>query len=208
MNYEQDRRDAAAWATDWRVKKRNRRIILAVVAIAAITAFVFGVRFLTEYMTRTLYSSEQEMRAALQGRFESDYAEDIEIIGDDIIVTYYERSHYDLEYAKKYGYSEYGDSVYEDTVEEWDYRHGRIKCRWMSDMTIDRKGRIVQYGEVFTKTNAPRPTPIDPSLLDGNGGSSDLSEEDQAAQDEHDESLEATEEAAAEAGVLAGDSDD
>ena len=80
--------------------------------------------------------SEEEMRAAMQGRFVYDMYEDFYFEGDTVTKTYYSISHYDREYAEQYGYEEYGDSVYEDTVVKWDYRRGVIKCKWMEDIIV------------------------------------------------------------------------
>lgn len=196
-----DRRAADAWALEWKIRQRNKKIIKVIAAILLIAALWFVIHFITVFTTRMTFGSEEEMRAAMQGRFESDYAEDIEIIGDDITLTYYEISHYDKEYAEKYGYSEYDDYVYEDTVEEWDYRNGVIKCRWMSELKIDKKGRLVYNSQVFTKTDAEKPVPFDPSELKSTDAAEDLPEEEQEALDASQESLEETEEAAEEAEI-------
>lgn len=162
---EQDRRDANAWATEWNIKRRNRSVLLAVGAVLVIAAFIWLSNLISIHATRTTFGSEEEMRAALQGRFETDYCEDIEIVEDNITLTYYEISHYDQDYAEKYGYSEYDDSVYDDVVKEWDYRHGVIKCKWMSDITVDSSGNLKYYSQTFVKTDDPKPVPFDPSVL-------------------------------------------
>jgi hypothetical protein len=111
------------------------------------------------------------MRAAMQGRYaiERDY-EDIYIDGDTITLTYLSYSHYDRRYAEEYGYNyDEEDSVYEDDVAEWDYRHGVIKTRWMGDIIVDKNGNI-RRGDysysTFYRTDKPRPEPIDPSTLE------------------------------------------
>lgn len=161
----QDRRDAQLWAEEWKIKQRNRRRLIAILAIAVIV----GVGVLNHYVSilfsRTTYGSAEEMKAALQGRYETDYAEDIVIDGDTITLTYYNPSHYSLEYAEEYGYSEYDDSVYEDTVEEWDFRSGQIKGGWMDVISVDKEGNLVYYQQTFKKTDDPKPVPIDPSEL-------------------------------------------
>ena len=216
MSREQDRRDAAAWAQEWQIRRKNRRIILIVSAIIAVIALYFIIGLVKVQLTRTTYGSEEEMRAALQGRFETDYAEDIEIIGDDIYVTYYEISHYDADYAETYGYSEYGDYVYDDRIVRWDYRHGVIKCSWMSDIIVNKDGDLVQYSStVFRKTDADKPVPIDPSTLGDPGdtsgtGSDDWSwtdEETEDALDMREDSLEELQDEAEDAGVLPLDED-
>lgn len=195
-----DRRAANAWAVEWMIRRRNRRIISVIAGILLVAVIGIVIHFITVFSTRTVFRSEEEMRAALQGRFESDYAEDIEIIGDEITLTYYEISHYDKEYAEKYGYSEYDDSVYEDTVEKWDYLNGVIKCRWMSDIKVDKKGRLVYYSQTFEKTDADKPVPFDPSELNAGAfaGDSDgeLTEEEEDALEASKDSLDQTEEAA------------
>lgn len=208
MSREQDRRDAAAWAQEWQIRRKNRRIILIVAAIAAAAIIALAIRFVTVQVTRSTYGSEEEMRAALQGRFESDYAEDIEIIGDDITLTYYEISHYDIDYAEQYGYSEYGDSVYDDRVVKWDYRHGLIKCSWMSDIEVDKDGNLILHKyTTLRRTTADRPTPIDPSMLTNNGRDSSDNDWDEDLEDlndlydEQQDSREETQEEADDAGV-------
>lgn len=208
-NLDQDRRDAKAWAQEWHIKQKNMKFLRVVAIIAAIAALYFITNFAIVHATRTTFGSVEEMRAALQGRFETDYCEDIEIIGDDITLTYYEISHYDSEYAEKYGYSEYEDSVYDDKIVEWDYRHGLIKCEWMSDIKVDKDGNLRYYSETFVKTDAPKPEPIDPSTLTGGSVTWDTEGEDPEAIDEAAEAVqeeqEMTEESAEEAGVLAAD---
>ena len=218
----QDRRDAMHWAEEWRIKQRNKRILLIVVAVLAVALLAFIINYVSIMVSRTTYASEEEMKAALQGRYETDYAEDIVIDGDSLTLTYYNQSHYDLEYAEKYGYSDYEDSVYDDEVVEWDYRRGQIKLKWMDTITVDKSGNLVYYHQQYKKTNDPKPTPLDPSLLsqykqgyeDGlNAGEEDadtsddaasgagLTEEEQEAQDAVQESQDETQAAAEEAGV-------
>lgn len=218
----QDRRDAMHWAEEWRIRQRNKRILLIVLAIVAVAVLAFIINYVSIMVSRTTYASEEEMKAALQGRYETDYAEDIVIDGDSLTLTYYNQSHYDLEYAEKYGYSDYEDSVYDDEVVEWDYRRGQIKLKWMDTITVDKSGNLVYYHQQYKKTNEPKPTPLDPSLLsqykqgyeDGlnageeDAGASDdaasgagLTEEEQEAQDAVQESQDETQAAAEEAGV-------
>ena len=218
----QDRRDAMHWAEEWRIRQRNKRILLIVLAIVAVALLAFIINYVSIMVSRTTYASEEEMKAALQGRYETDYAEDIVIDGDSLTLTYYNQSHYDLEYAEKYGYSDYEDSVYDDEVVEWDYRRGQIKLKWMDTITVDKSGNLVYYHQQYKKTNEPKPTPLDPSLLsqykqgyeDGlNAGDEDadssddaasgagLTEEEQEAQDAVQESQDETQAAAEEAGV-------
>lgn len=218
----QDRRDAMHWAEEWRIRQRNKRILLIVVAVLAVALLAFIINYVSIMVSRTTYASEEEMKAALQGRYETDYAEDIVIDGDSLTLTYYNQSHYDLEYAEKYGYSDYEDSVYDDEIVEWDYRRGQIKLKWMDTITVDKSGNLVYYHQQYKKTNEPKPTPLDPSLLsqykqgyeDGlnageeDAGASDdaaseagLTEEEQEAQDAVQESQDETQAAAEEAGV-------
>ena len=228
---DQDRRDAQAWALEWSIKRRNRRIIAVIAGIAAVALIGLAIDLLQIYLVRSTFRSEEEMRAAVQGRYEYDKYEDIEIIGDDVTLTYYEVTHYYPEYAERYGYSDREDTVYTDTVEEWDYRRGVIRCRWMDEIQVLKNGSLRYYSSEFRKTDKPKPEPFDPSILE-NGGDEDYDDgftDDQAEQthedgeaDEHDgddeheegeaaenahESLEATEEAAEEAGVSGEGSD-
>ena len=218
----QDRRDAMHWAEEWRIRQRNKRILLIVLAIVAVALLAFIINYVSIMVSRTTYASEEEMKAALQGRYETDYADDIVIDGDSLTLTYYNQSHYDLEYAEKYGYSDYEDSVYDDEIVEWDYRRGQIKLKWMDTITVDKSGNLVYYHQQYKRTNEPKPTPLDPSLLsqykqgyeDGlNAGEEDadssddaasgagLTEEEQEAQDAVQESQDETQAAAEEAGV-------
>lgn len=144
----QDRRDAMHWAEEWRIRQRNKRILLIVLAIVAVAVLAFIINYVSIMVSRTTYASEEEMKAALQGRYETDYAEDIVIEGDKVTLTYYNQSHYDLEYAEKYGYSDYEDSVYDDEVVEWDYRRGQIKLQWMDTITVDKEGNLVYYHQI------------------------------------------------------------
>ena len=220
---DQYRRDAMHWAEEWNIRQRNRKIITAVIVVIAVILLGFVINYVSILGSRTVYGSEEEMKAALQGRFVTDYAEDIEISGDDIMLTYYNQSHYDLDYAEEYGYSEYDDSVYEDRIVKWDYRRGAIECDWMDTITVDKDGNLVYYHQTYRKTDEPRPEPLDPTELSlykkgysdseaANSSSDDedaedaeaaegMTEEEQAAQEASEESREETQAAAEEAGI-------
>ena len=205
---DQDRRDAAAWAKEWNIRRKNRRLLLVLAAILLIAAIAFAVRFAIVLVERTTFHSVEEMRKEMQGRYaiERDY-EDIIIEGDQITLTYLAYSHYDRDYAERYGYNyDDEDSVYEDSVIEWDYRHGVMKTNWMGDIIVDKNGNIRRGDSVygtFYRTDKPRPEPIDPSTLSTPEGNinADFSEEEEEAYEEIREDLEATEDAAENAGL-------
>ena len=144
----------------------------------------------------------------MQGRYarESDYT-DIVIEGDGVTKTYLAYTHYDRDYAERYGYDyDEEDAVYEDRVVKWDYRNGLIKTEWMGDYIVDKDGNIRRENEnyyIYYKTDAPRPDPIDPSTLNSVEGDidADISTDEAEAIEERDEDLEATEKAAGEAGA-------
>ena len=143
----------------------------------------------------------------MQGRYavESSY-EDFIIEGDYITHKYLAYSHYNREFAERNGYDyEEEDAVYEDRIVEWDYRNGVMKTEWMGDIIVDKNGNIRRdssYYYLYYKTDQPRPDPIDPSTLNSTEGDAgtDITEEDEAFE-EREESLEATEDAAQDAGV-------
>ena len=215
------------WAQEWQFKQKRRRIFIWIGAVAAIIVIGFLINYISILGSRKTFSSEEEMRAAMQGRFVYDMYEDFYFEGDTVTKTYYSISHYDREYAEQYGYEEYGDSVYEDTVVKWDYRRGVIKCKWMEDIIVNKDGTISYYHVKFTKTDEPAPEPIDPSTLKNYNGDSaeegstdgpesvpgieegsdplsddSLSEEEKEALETEQKSLEETQEAAEKAGVL------
>ena len=226
-NMDQNRRDAMYWAQEWQFKQKRRRIFIWIGAVAAIIVIGFLINYISILGSRKTFSSEEEMRAAMQGRFVYDMYEDFYFEGDTVTKTYYSISHYDREYAEQYGYEEYGDSVYEDTVVKWDYRRGVIKCKWMEDIIVNKDGTISYYHVKFTKTDEPAPEPIDPSTQKNYNGDSaeegstdgpesvpgieegsdplsddSLSEEEKEALETEQKSLEETQEAAEKAGVL------
>jgi hypothetical protein len=214
---EQNRREAQYWASEWRYKQKRKKILIVVVAALCIAAAACAINYISVISTRTTYSSEAEMKKALQGRFEQVRRyEDIVIDGNRVKLTYYAKSHYDEEYARNYGYSEYGDSTYEDYIVKWDYRRGKIECDWMDDIIVDKNGRLVYYGDPFVKTDEPAPVPFDPSILKDKSGSeadvtapeTETSEEEQADAEAEEKSLEETQEAAAAAGVLPAEEGD
>ncbi len=210
---DQDRRDAAAWAKEWQIRRKNRRILYIIAAIALVAVIAYAINFIIVHTERTTFGSEEEMRAAMQGRYaiERDY-EDIYIEGDTITLTYLEFSHYDREYAEQYGYKyDSEDSVYEDTITRWDFRNGVIETEWMGDIIVDKDGNIRRgdsYYGTFIRTDQPRPEPIDPSTLTNPEGSSntELSPEEEQVIEERTESQESTEDALEEA-VPAGEED-
>ncbi len=205
---DQDRRDAAAWAKEWYIRKRNRRVLMVLGAILLVAAIAYAVNFVIVHVERTTFQSVEDMRKAMQGRYaiERDY-EDIIIEGDDITLTYLAYTHYNREYAERYGYNyDEQDSVYEDHVVKWDYRNGVIKTEWMGDIFVDKDGNIRRgdytYG-TFYKTDKPRPEPIDPSTLNNPEGDidADIPLEEEEAFEEREESLESTEDAAEDAAI-------
>ena len=205
---DQDRRDAAAWAKEWQIKRKNRRLIYALTGLLAVALIGYLISFIVIHTERTTFRSAEEMRAALQGRYEeSQYYEDVIIEGDQITLTYYEMSHYDREYAERYGYEyDMEDSVYDDRIVEWDYRHGVIKTKWMGDIIVDKNGNIRRndrYYDTYYKTDKPRPEPIDPSTLNNPEGNADaeISPEEESAIEEREQDLEATDDAAEDAGT-------
>ena len=199
---DQDRRDAAAWEKEWYVRQRNRRLLIALGLIALVAAVGFLINFAIVHVERTTFHSTEEMRKAMQGRYaiDRDY-EDIIIDGDDVTLTYLAYTHYNREYAERYGYNyDEHDSIYEDRVVEWDYRNGVIKTEWMGDLIVDKNGNIRRgdnYYGTFYKTDKPRPEPIDPSTLSNPDGDADadLSAEDEEVFEEREESIESTEDA-------------
>lgn len=197
---EQERRDAAAWAQEWAIRKKNRRIIAVIAAVIFIAALCALINYISIITTRMTFASEEEMRAYMQGRFALDrYYEDVIIEGDDVTLTYYEVSHYDRDYAENYGYSEeFEDSVYDDRIIGWEYKTGTIKTEWMGDMYVDKDGNLHRESyETFYRTDKPKPEPIDPSTLTNNGaGEEALTDEEAETLERRDESLEATEDAA------------
>lgn len=165
---DESRRHAQAWAEEWRLRKRNRRIVTIVVAVIAVIV-VFGViGYMSNYIPRMKFNSEEEMKAAVQGRYaiESSYT-DLIIEGDEVTLTYLAYSHYNRDYAERYGYDADKDNVLTDHIVKWDYKHGVLKTEWMDDLIIDKDGNI-HRGKYTTlyKTTRPRPEPIDPATLE------------------------------------------
>ena len=210
---DQDRRDAAAWAKEWQIRQKNRRLLMALGFIALLALIGYMIYFTIVYVERTTFKSVEDMRKAMQGRYaiERDY-EDIIIEGDEITLTYMSFSHYDREFAEKYGYDYSGeDSVYDDHIEEWDYRNGVIRTQWMGDIIVDKNGNIRRgdrYYSTFFRTDKPRPEPIDPSTLSTPEGdiNADISVEDEQLFEEREEIIESTEDAAEDA-VTEGEND-
>ena len=210
---DQDRRDAAAWAKEWQIRQKNRRLLMVLGGLLVIAFIGYMINFTIVHVERTTFKSVEDMRKAMQGRYaiERDY-EDIIIEGDEITLTYLSYSHYDREYAERYGYDYSGDdSVYEDHIDKWDYRNGVIKTQWMGDIIVDKNGNIRRgdrYYSTFYRTDKPRPEPIDPSTLSNPEGDADadISTEEEEAFEEREESLESTEDAAEDA-VIEGEND-
>ncbi|MBR3339585.1 MAG: hypothetical protein IKG19_06030 [Lachnospiraceae bacterium] len=210
---DQDRRDAAAWAKEWQIRQKNRRLLMALGFIALLAMIGYMIYFTIVHVERTTFKSVEDMRKAMQGRYaiERDY-EDILIEGDEITLTYMSFSHYDREFAEKYGYDYSGeDSVYDDHIEEWDYRNGVIRTQWMGDIIVDKNGNIRRgdrYYSTFFRTDKPRPEPIDPSTLSNPEGdiNADISAEDEQLFEEREEIIESTEDAAEDA-VPEGEND-
>ena len=210
---DQDRRDAAAWAKEWQIRQKNRRLLMALGFLLLLAVIGYMIHFTIVHVERTTFKSVEDMRKAMQGRYaiERDY-EDIIIEGDEITLTYLSFSHYDREFAEKYGYDYSGeDSVYDDHIEEWDYRNGVIRTQWMGDIIVDKNGNIRRgdrYYSTFYKTDKPRPEPIDPSTLSNPEGdiNADISAEDEQLFEEREEIIESTEDAAEDA-VPEGEND-
>ena len=216
---DQDRRDANAWAKEWYIRQKNRRLLMVLGAVLLVAAIGYAVHFTIVHVERTTFRSTEDMRKAMQGRFamERDY-EDIIIEGDEVTLTYLAYTHYNREYAERYGYNyDEQDSVYEDHIVKWDYRNGVIRTEWMGDLIVDKNGNLRRgdsYYGTFYKTDKPRPEPIDPSTLKTPEGSINLENQDgsitmeasdgeEEAFEEREESLESTDSAALEAAAAA-----
>jgi len=209
---DQDRREAAAWAEEWRIEHKRKRIIAAAAAVILIAVIAFAVIFITRMAMRTTFSSADEMKEAVQGRYAiGRYYEDIVIEGNNITHTYLAWSHYDRRYAEEYGYDADEDSVYEDRVVKWDYRRGVIKTEWMGDFIVDKDGNLRRGSySIYYKTDEPRPDPIDPATLGQPSSDEEADAAEEAADDipdERQEGLDAVEAAAAAAGVSAKSKD-
>ena len=198
---DESRRHAEAWAREWRLRRRTQRIITIIAVAVLLIAAIAAVEYFSNRIGRTTYKSEEEMKAAVQGRYslESSYM-DMVIEGDEVTFTYWSYSHYDRNYAERYGYDAEQDSVYTDHIVKWDYRHGVLKTEWMDDLIIDSDGNI-HKGKytVLYKTDRPRPEPIDPSTLNNPQGDPDavVPEDVADAIDERADSIEEATEAAA-----------
>ena len=202
---DQDRREALAWAQEWKIRRKNRRMIIIFGSVAAVLVFILVAGQISTLLTRSTFGSAEEMREAMQGRYSYDrYYEDVVIEGDDLTLTYWSYSHYDRDYAEKYGYDAEEDSVYKDRVVKWDYRHGIMKTEWMGDFYVDKDGNLLRGKyNIFYKTNAPRPDPIDPSTLGSTSEGADaITDTEEEIIQEREESIEETQEAAEEAGAI------
>ncbi len=200
---DQDRREAAAWAAEWQIRHKRNRAIAVIAAVVLIALAGLAVSLITVKVTRTTYSSAEEMREAVQGRYayERSY-EDVVIDGDELTLTYLAMSHYDRDYAERYGYDADKDSVYKDRIVKWDYRWGVLKTEWMGDFVVDKDGNLHRGSySVFYKTDRPRPEPLDPATLKTPDGSEDVGEDIDEDLKERTDDLTETMEAAAKAGV-------
>lgn len=209
---DESRRHAEAWAQEWRLRKKNQRIIAIVAGVVLVVAAISLVGYFSNRIGRSTFSSEEEMKAAVQGRYalDSSYM-DMVIDGDEVTLTYWSYSHYDRNYAERYGYDAEQDSVHTDYIVKWDYKHGVLKTEWMDDLIIDSDGNI-HRGKytVLYKTDRPRPDPIDPATLNNpDGDPNAIIPEDMADEiDERNDSIEeATEAAAAVASAKAENAD-
>ena len=102
----QDRRDAAAWAKEWQIRQKNRRLLMVLGALLAIAFIGYMINFTIVHVERTTFKSVEDMRKAMQGRYaiERDY-EDIIIEGDETpSVLLCHTATYDRVYAERYGY--------------------------------------------------------------------------------------------------------
>lgn len=201
---DQNRKDAAAWAREWQIRRKNRRILYVIAGILIVAALGFLIRFIVVKAERTTFRSADEMRQAVQGRYENDYYEDLVIDGDRVTLTYLAFSHYDRDYAERYGYDpDDKDSVFTDRIVKWDYRHGVLKTEWMGDLVIDKAGNIRRedsYYGTFFKTDRPRPDPIDPSTLNnGTEGTEEMPSEEEEMIEEREEVIESDEDASEDA---------
>ncbi len=202
---DESRRHAEAWAQEWRLRKKNQKITTIVVGAVLLIAAIAAVGYFSNRIGRSTYGSAEEMKAAVQGRYalESSYT-DLVIEGDEVTLTYWSYSHYNRDYAERYGYDAEEDSVSTDHIVKWDYKHGVLKTEWMDDLIIDKDGNI-HRGKytILYKTDRPRPDPIDPATLKNPEGDPDaIIPEDIADEyDERTDSIEEATEAAAAAAV-------
>ena len=84
--YDQNRRDAMYWAEEWRIKQRKRKILIAIGAVVAVIALGFIINYISILGSRTVFSSEEEMKAYVQGRFAAERYVEFDFDGDDRVV--------------------------------------------------------------------------------------------------------------------------
>ena len=198
---DESRRHAEAWAQEWRLRKRNKTLITVIAVVVLLVAAISLMSYFSNRVGRMTFSSEEEMKAAVQGRYALDTSyTDLVIEGDKVTNTYWSYSHYNRDYAERYGYDAEQDSVHTDYIVKWDYKHGVLKTEWMGDLIIDKDGNI-HKGKytVLYKTDRPRPDPIDPATLSNpDGDPNAIIPEDMANEiDERNDSIEEANEAAA-----------
>lgn len=129
---EQDKRDAALWATEWKANKSTKRGIIIVVAIILIMVGFFSFRTIKLHSTRMTFDSENAMKEYSQGTFRSD-REALIFDGNEVTHIYYLDDDINQETTRD-----------TDRVIDWDYRHGNISFGYMSDVYVDKDGALVQ----------------------------------------------------------------
>ena len=59
---DQDRRDAAAWAKEWQIKRKNRAILYVLASILAVAMIGWLISFIVIHSERSTYGSVEEIR--------------------------------------------------------------------------------------------------------------------------------------------------
>lgn len=206
---DQDRQDAQNWANEWSIRNKNKKTIIAIVAILIGVLIFIGLKYVSIMVSRTTYGDTTDMRESMQGRYVYDEYQEIVIDGDTVYLTYYDVREYDPnsddnQYNPFTG--SYLDSTYDDKVTKWDYKKGVIETSWLGDLIVDTDMNIIYNERTFKKTDgehvrAEEQTTAPANEATESGESADaIATEETAAPAETEQFFDETQQAAEEAG--------
>ena len=111
-------KESKYWQQEWKIEYKNRKLKIAVISailllLAAAAAYYISIR-----ATRTTFSSKEEMRSYVQGKWTTEaYPEEYVFEGDNVTHTIYDTENPE------------NDHINEDVVVRWDYIRGRDQVR-------------------------------------------------------------------------------
>ena len=124
-------KESKYWQQEWKIEYKNRKLKIAVISAILLLLVAAAAYYISIRATRTTFSSKEEMRSYVQGKWTTEaYPEEYVFEGDNVTHTIYDTENPE------------NDHINEDVVVRWDYIRGEIKFDYMEPLIISKTGLI------------------------------------------------------------------